>query len=174
MKHAIQNLTLILTLTLSKHPLALPTQVHIKEGHIFGLQSLKTCQWVGLTFYGALRVSGNYFGRSEECYLSLDPQKHEGLALLSAGWGSGGWLTTAESLRGMDDEAVSALTTLSSGLIGAGTLSDIINLPFAPQFSIHSFHFAPSQIGPIACTCKLEKQPRSLYLRLPRPSYFSC
>ena len=40
-----------------------------KEPGLMGLRNAKTHKWLGSTFYGAIRVSGNYFGRQEECHV---------------------------------------------------------------------------------------------------------
>jgi hypothetical protein len=68
----------------------------IKEDNVIGIQSVKTILFLGSTALGLLRVSGEYFGRYEECYVAVDG-KPSGILLLSKNWGAGGWLKRPRS-----------------------------------------------------------------------------
>jgi hypothetical protein len=67
-------------------------RVYLRQETIVGLQNEETGKYVGVTLFGKLSVSGNYFGSQEECYMDLD-SGDTGLLFISKNWGAGGWLT---------------------------------------------------------------------------------
>ena len=64
-----------------------------KETHLLGALNAKTHKWLGVTWLGEVKVSGERFGRSEEIYVDLSGRPG-GLYLLACNWYSGGWVTT--------------------------------------------------------------------------------
>lgn len=69
----------------------------LKANNIVGVQNDKTLKYLGVTIWGTVRASGNYFGKSEECYVELDGRP-TGLAFLACNWGGGGWLKQPRQL----------------------------------------------------------------------------
>ncbi len=65
--------------------------LYIKENNLLGIQSIKTLKFLGVTVLGSIMISGEYFGRSEECFVNLSG-KPSGILVLSRNWGGGGWL----------------------------------------------------------------------------------
>lgn len=84
-------------------------RVFQKEGHIMGLMSLKTQKWLGLTWLGDVKCSGDYFGKSEECHIELSGTK-TGIYMCACNWYGGGWLKVPNS------GAVKVMLECSSGL----------------------------------------------------------
>ena len=70
-----------------------------KEEGIHGLRNAKTLKFIGMTWTGSVRVSGHYFGRSEECHLAnvhaAVRNDESGLLVLAKNWGKGGWVMRA-------------------------------------------------------------------------------
>ena len=71
-----------------------------KEEGILGLRNSKTLRFIGMTWTGSVRVSGHYFGRSEECHLAnvhaADRNDESGLLVLAKNWAKGGWISRSE------------------------------------------------------------------------------
>jgi hypothetical protein len=80
-----------------------------KEEGILGLRNSKTLRFIGMTWTGSVRVSGHYFGRSEECHLAnvhaADRNDESGLLVLAKNWGKGGWLSRIEGGPGPDQSS---------------------------------------------------------------------
>ena len=68
-------------------------RIFAKESHLMGLQSCKTFKFLGVNVWGAVAVSGNYFGSYEETFVDVDGVRNTpGILLLVSNWGGGGWL----------------------------------------------------------------------------------
>lgn len=97
-----------------------------KEDNLIGLRNAKTHKFVGVTYYGAVRVAGNYFGKQEELYMSNlgkagagSGNEDSGLLFLSKNWSKGGWLR-ADSDQGLriSGEVLTEVTTCVSDKLG--------------------------------------------------------
>jgi hypothetical protein len=70
-------------------------RVFCKESHLMAIQSCKTFKYVGVTMWGTVSVSSNYFGSYEEMFVDLDGFRNTpGILMLVSNWGGGGWLQT--------------------------------------------------------------------------------
>ena len=81
-------------------------RVILRQDTIVGLQSEKTGKFVGITMWGSIAVSGNYFGSQEECFLELTGNQ-TGILFIAKNWGAGGWLKAPVS----SDSSVPASTS---------------------------------------------------------------
>lgn len=78
-----------------------------REDNLIGLQNCKTLKYVGSTFYGAVRCSGNRFGKQEECFVSnVEPRTlpdESGILVLAKNWGKGGWLKQSAAVAAAEE-----------------------------------------------------------------------
>lgn len=79
-----------LELTNSADPSTL-FQVILRQDTIVGLRNERTGKYVGITMWGSIAVSGNYFGSQEECFMELTGND-TGILFIAKNWGAGGWL----------------------------------------------------------------------------------
>ena len=82
---------------------------YLKEDTLVGIQNRKTLKFVGVTAWGSIRCSGEYFGKSEDCSLDLASEQ-SGLLFLSCNWGSGGWLKSSTEIDGIHEAIYSEVT----------------------------------------------------------------
>lgn len=66
-------------------------QCYKRHDNLIGLQNCKTMKYLGTTYYGVVKVSGDYWGKMEDCWVNLTGAP-SGILILSRNWGSGGWL----------------------------------------------------------------------------------
>lgn len=84
----------------------------LKESTIYGMQNAKTLKYLCSTVWGPIKSTGNFFGRREECHLSLSGEI-TGIYFLQTNWGTGGWLK-GSAVAGMTDAGLSLNTVTSS------------------------------------------------------------
>ena len=90
-----------------------------KEDNLVGMQNCKTHKFIGSTFYGAVRCSGNYFGKQEECHVAnVEPRTFKdesGILVLCKNWNRGGWLKRSSEPRPAHERpAIDSVTTCVS------------------------------------------------------------
>mmetsp|Transcript_323 Transcript_323/g.282 ORF Transcript_323/g.282 Transcript_323/m.282 type:complete len:329 (-) Transcript_323:14-1000(-) len=88
---------------------------YIKEDNLIGIQSYKTLKFLGTTMFGAIRVSGEYMGKQEECFVRLSGSK-TGIFILSKNWGNGGWLKYPVSINGFINEVTLSVLDKSNSI----------------------------------------------------------
>jgi hypothetical protein len=91
-------------------------RVYLRQETIVGLQNEETGKYVGVTLFGNISVSGNYFGSQEECYMDLESED-TGLLFISKNWGAGGWLTTSVPSSSGNDSSVDKEATADENWI---------------------------------------------------------
>lgn len=69
-------------------------QVILRQDTIVGLRNERTGKFVGITMWGSIAVSGNYFGSQEECFMELTGND-TGILFIAKNWGAGGWLKSS-------------------------------------------------------------------------------
>ena len=83
--------------------------VYKRDENLMALQSVMTRKYLGMTWLGEVRMSGDYFGQSEQLNLKLADGGETGIFLLACNWWVGGWLRTPTS-----DDVWKACTVTSS------------------------------------------------------------
>lgn len=71
--------------------------VYKRDENLMAIQSVITRKYLGVTWLGEIRVSGDYFGQSEQLNLKLTDGHDTGIFLLACNWWVGGWLKTPTS-----------------------------------------------------------------------------
>jgi uncharacterized protein Yka (UPF0111/DUF47 family) len=90
-------------------------RVILRQETIVGLQSELTGKFIGITMFGSIAVSGNYFGSQEELFLDINGND-TGILFLSKNWGAGGWLKLPSvAPENVNHPAILTETTKSAG-----------------------------------------------------------
>ena len=101
--------------------------VYKKQEHLFGLQSAKTCKWLGTTWLGDIKVSGDRFGRNEEVYVDLTGRS-SGVFVLACNWYGGGWMKAPPS------GGVAAMVRPTSGVDDKNDIVLLEAIPWGDTF----------------------------------------
>lgn len=81
-----------------------------RNENIMALQSSKTLQFIKVTPFGSIEVSGEYFGRYEQLYFDFLSGRPGGILIINQNWSYGGWLKRSTS---SDDDTLVNSTTSS-------------------------------------------------------------
>jgi len=96
-----------------------------KKRRVFGLQNKYNRMWVGQSLLGQLACSASSFGRREEWEADGDDWSDTTLLVVSAGWGTGGYLLLDKEAKG------------TQPMIGGG---DLLTKKLAPKWCINEFN----------------------------------
>ena len=66
-------------------------RIYRRQAELIGIQNAKTLKFLGVTMFGSICVSGEYWGKMEDCFADLSGIS-TGILVLSRNWGSGGWI----------------------------------------------------------------------------------
>jgi hypothetical protein len=64
-------------------------ECEIKKTNLIGIKNSRTLKYIGTTLLGNIKVSGDYWGQLEECFIDLSGEP-TGILVLARNWGSGG------------------------------------------------------------------------------------
>jgi hypothetical protein len=82
----------------------------LRQDTLIGIQNCKTFKFLGTTVIGNIKVSGEYWGKSEDCFVDLTSGQPTGILILSRNWGGGGWLKAAPSSAGYLSDSTTSIT----------------------------------------------------------------
>ena len=85
--------------------------IYKKEQLLMGALNAKTHKWIGTTWLGDIKASGERFGRNEELYVDITGRP-SGVYVLACNWYSGGWIRTPP----VAEEPVTSMLRPSSGI----------------------------------------------------------
>ncbi len=102
---AVENDYLILV---GKSGLSTQFACETTQSKLIGISNMLTLKYIGTTLLGSVTVTGEYWGRMEDCFIDLSGLP-TGILVVGKNWGSGAWIKTGtnyltDSTTGIHDK----------------------------------------------------------------------